>query len=454
MAREKGMQHSLQPHMSRRDFITTASSAVLAAGVGASVLAPRRAGAQQKTLKILQWHHFVPGYDEWFNHTYVKEWGAKNDTRVIVDHVGMTSLNSRAEVEIAAQKGHDLCMFLWPPPMYENQVIDHGEIYQECERKYGKAIDLAIKSTYNPKTKKFYGFADSYVPDPVNYRKDLWDDVGRFPDTWDDVRIGGRKIKEKHGIPVGIGLAPELDSNMALRSIMATFGAAVQDANGRPVLKSRETLEAIKFVKALYNETMTDAVFTWDASSNNRQMLAGQGSLTLNAISITRTGENQSIPISQNIWLARAPQGPVRRLGLAHLMSVYVIWQFAENIEGARKFLVDYIGSFRQGFLASQFYNFPCFPKTVPDLKELIANDTQAAPHDKYKVLTDVSEWTTGLGYPGYANAAIDEIFGSWILSTMFARAAAGKLTPEDALAQADRDVRAIYQKWKDRGQV
>ena len=89
------------------------------------------------------------------------------------------------------------------------------------------------------------------MPDPVNYRKDLWDDVGMFPDTWEDIRIGGRKIKEKHGIPVGIGLAPELDSNMALRSIMATFGASVQDADNQPVLKSRETLEAIKFVKSL-----------------------------------------------------------------------------------------------------------------------------------------------------------------------------------------------------------
>ena len=108
-------------------------------------------------------------------------------------------------------------------------------------------------------------------------------------------------------------------------------------------------------------------------------------------------------------------------------MSVYVIWKFAENIEGAKQFLVDYVGNFRQGFLASQFYNFPCFPKTVPDLKELIANDAQATPHDKYKVLADVSEWTTNLGYPGYANAAIDETFGSWIISTMFARAASGK---------------------------
>jgi multiple sugar transport system substrate-binding protein len=89
-----------------------------------------------------------------------------------------------------------------------------------------------------------------------------------YPDTWDDIRLGGAKIKKKHGIPVGLGLAPELDTNMTLRSIMASFGASVQAADGRLTLKSSQTLEAMKFVKALYQEAMTDEVFTWDASSN------------------------------------------------------------------------------------------------------------------------------------------------------------------------------------------
>src|SRR5712691_8606483 len=225
MAREDPMMHGRQKHLSRRDFMKAAGSVVLATGMGAGVVVPGRASAQQKTLKILQWHHFVPAYDEWFNNVYVKEWGEKHDTKVIVDNVGMTSLNGRAEAEISAQKGHDLCMFLLPPSTYEDHVVDHREVYEECEHRYGKAIDLAIKSTYNPKTKKYYGFSESYVPDPVNYRKDLWDDVGMVPNTWDDIRVGGRKIKEKHGIPIGIGLAPELDTNMALRSIMASFGA-------------------------------------------------------------------------------------------------------------------------------------------------------------------------------------------------------------------------------------
>lgn len=445
---------SQQKRYSRREFVRAAGSTALALGTGANFIIPRYAKAKPKTLKILQWNHFVPAYDEWFNNTYVKQWGERNDTEVIVDNVGMSSLNSRAAAEIKAKKGHDLVLFLWPPPTYEDHAIDHREIYQECERRCGKPIDLALSSTYNPKTKKFYGFSDSYVPDPVNYRKDLWDDIGLRPDSWENIRIGGRKIKQRHRVPIGIGLAPELDSNMALRSIMCSFGSSVQNSESRPVLKSRQTLEAIKFVKALYDEAMTDEVFVWDPSSNNRLMLAGRGSLTLNAISITRTGENQKIPLADRIWLAKAAAGPVRRIGLEHLMNAYVIWKFSENIDGAKQFLVDYVSDFRQAFLASQFYNFPCFPQSVPDLQELISVDPKANPGDKYRIFTDVSEWTANVGYPGYANAAIDELFSNWSISNMFAEVAKGTMTAEESLNATDRVVKQVFSKWRALGKV
>jgi len=135
-------------------------------------------------------------------------------------------------------------------------------------------------------------------------------------------------------------------------------------------------------------------------------------------------------------------------------MDVYVIWKFAENIDGAKQFLVDYIGNFKQAFLASEYYNLPCFTQTVPDLKILIANDAKAQPADKYKVLEDSLEWATNVGYPGYANAAINEIFNTWVISTMFAQAASGKLAPEDAMNQADQEVKRIFKKWKDMGKV
>jgi multiple sugar transport system substrate-binding protein len=441
------------PDTRRRKVIQTIGIAGLASISGPLFI--RNAHAAKHTLKILQWNHFVPAYDEWFDKTYVKEWGQKNDTDVTVDHVGIPALNSRAAAEVSAQQGHDLFMFLSPPPAYEDQVIDHREIYEECERKHGKPVDLAVKSTYNPKTKKYFAFSDSFVPDPVNYRKDLWDDVGMAaPDSWDDVLEAGRKIKQKHNLGVGIGLSAELDTAMAMRTVLFAFGGSVQDEHGKVVLNSKETVEAVKFMKALYEGAMTPEVLAWDASSNNRAMLAGKISLCLNAISITREGENKKIPITPSIQLTQALKGPARRIGMEHVMDCYVIWKFAKNIDGAKQFLVDYIDNFRDGFLGSQFYNFPSFPSTVPDLEKLIADDPKAQPHDKYKVLGVLMNQATNVGYPGYANAATDEIFNTWVLNTMFAKAASGSETPENAVKEADATCKRVFDKWREKGML
>ncbi len=259
-------------------------------------------------------------------------------------------------------------MFLSPPAAYENQVMDMTHVYQEVEKKHGKKIDLAHKSTFNPKTKKYFAFSDSYAPDPGNWRKDLFEQVGfpNGPDTYDDLRKGAKAIKDKFGNPCGLGFSQELDTSMAMRALLWSFGGAEQDEAGNVTINSKNTIEALKFIKALYEESETPEVFTWTPPSNNQAMLAGKVSYVANAISITRQAEREKLPINKNIMISRALKGPVRRIAAEHVMDCYVIWEFAENKDGAQQFLIDYIDAFHDGFVAGQFYNFPCFPKTVP----------------------------------------------------------------------------------------
>ena len=425
---------------------------LLQGALGAASLALPSLGraAARKQLRILQWNHFVPGYDRWFD-AWAKDWGEQHDTQVVVDHVGVPALNSTAAAEVSARRGHDLFMFLRPRPVYENDVIDHREIVEECQRRYGKPLDVAVRSTRNPRTGKFHGFCDSLVPDPINYRSDLWTEPAQL-DDWDRLRAGGKAIKERTGLPVGLGLSAEDDSAIALRALLLSFGGGEQDESGASSIRSKQTMEAVKSMTALYRETMTPAVLAWDPSSNNRAMLAGQSSLVMNAISITRAAENDHLPIGARIALARPPRGPVRRVGLPHATSVYVVWKFAENVEGAKAFLVDLVGHFREAFQASESYNFPAFPGRVPDLATLLRNDPKATPPDKYAVLADALEWMTNLGAPGHANAAVDDAYGTWVLNTMFARAATGAVTAEEAVDEADRKQRQIWEKWKARG--
>jgi multiple sugar transport system substrate-binding protein len=438
--------------LSRREFVKGAGVALAAGTIPAVACGPRgkQPAPARKTLKILQWSHFIPAYDRWFDGVYTRQWGEKNSTDVSVDHMASTEVAARGAAEASARKGHDLFLFLSPPAAYEAQVIDHRPVIEAVQKKYGKMIPLAERSTFNPKTGKFFAFSDSYVPDPGNYRIDLWQSVGypNGPDTWDDLRAGGRKIKERFGNPVGIGLSQEIDSNMALRAVLWSFGGAEQDENGRVAINSRETIEALKYVRALYRETMTPEVFTWDPSSNNRMILAGRASFVCNAISVTRTAERESPEMSKKIGLTPALKGPVRRIAAEHVMNCYVVWKFAENPDAAQQFLVDLVDHFADVFREGESYNFPCFPASLPDLQQRIANDAKADPPDKYRVLGSVLDWATNVGFPGYATAAIDEVFNTFVIPTMFARVARDEISAEAAAGMAEEEIRRIFDRW------
>ena len=108
--------------------------------------------------------------------------------------------------------------------------------------------DVAYKSTYNPKTKRYFGVADNYVPDPIHYRKSMWFNVGIAPNTWDNVRKAAPKLKAA-GHPVGLGMSNELDSNMMLMSLLYCYGAALQTDDGRPNINTKGTIDALKVMR-------------------------------------------------------------------------------------------------------------------------------------------------------------------------------------------------------------
>jgi multiple sugar transport system substrate-binding protein len=413
-------------------------------------------------LRIMQWAHFVPAYDQWLDNTYVKQWGEANDVEVKIDHINNALLYSTGAAEVAAQSGHDLFWFISPPSTFQKQVTPVNDIVQEVTRKLGPMSRVARKSTYNPKTKQFYGFPDDYAPDPVQYRKSFLEQVGGSLRTWDDVRKMAPKLKAI-GHPVGLGMSNEIDSNMLLTSLLYCYGGFIQNEENRIVIgqgaNRKGAIEALKVMRDIYKNGMSDEVFAWTAASNNQAFLAGRLSVALNAISIERSAEqsgNQAL--SDDSWLASIPRGPEMRLGNEHVMGVFVIWKFAKNKEAAKKYLVDQQLGYREHFMRSQFYNFPAWTGAIKGgfktIRQLCAQD-QHKPKGKYTILTTIAEkYTTNPGHPGNTTPVMDEVFNTFLIPQMFAEVAQGKSTPADAVASFTKKTQAIYRKWRNQGLV
>src|SRR5260221_2796323 len=222
MTRRKGMD--------RREFVTTTGAAAAAVALGPTILIRRT----QKTLKIMQWSHFVPAYDTWFDQC-AKTWGTKKGVEVPVAQIALADLTTRANAEVAAQQGHDLFQFLAPPGAFEPQVLDMADVVRDAERAHGPIIDLCKRATYNPVTRKWFGFSDNYVPDPGDYLKSIWTEIGMpdGPKTWEDLVTAGPQIHAKHPqiqIPIGVRGAPELDTKNATPAKVWSVAGSDQDA--------------------------------------------------------------------------------------------------------------------------------------------------------------------------------------------------------------------------------
>ena len=408
-------------------------------------------------LRILQWSHFVPRHDRWFD-PFAQEWGRQVGVNVSVDHINLADIPARASAEISAREGHDLIEFLSPPAAFEPSVLDLTDLNQEAARRFGKQLDLCTRSTYNPTTRKYYGFCHGWVPDPGDYRKSMWEKAGmpNGPTTYQELLDVGARIKREQGVQLGIGMSNELDSNMAARAIIWSFGGSIQDERENLVFNSPQTIEAVDYMARLFRQTMTDEVFAWNAASNNQGLIAGSLSYILNSISAYRTAQTANPEIAGDVFFTPPLKGP-RGVGLAseHVIPIYVVPQHARNPDAAKEFILNLVANYSQATKNSELYTFPAFPQTVPQLNGWLDNDPFGSqPANKLAFLKDAEKWSTTIGHPGPANAAIGEIFDTFVLPQMMARAARGELSPRDAVIDAENRIRPIFQRWRERGLV
>lgn len=450
------------PYMSKNTIYLLIGAAVVVLVVGFLLFrgGDEKLAEPNKELKILQWKHFVSAYDEWFD-KYTKEWGEENGVRVVVDHVDIGDLNDAILSDLAAGGEYDLYEFISPPANLEPQLLDMRDINEKAEQQFGQQSPVCRKSSYNPTTDSFYGFCHGWVPDPGDYRKNLWELIGKpeGPQTWNDLLEFGTKIKNELGIGMGIGMSREVDSNMAARALLWAFGASVQDENEQVVINSPETVAAVQFMTRLYRSTMTDEVFEWDAASNNQALISARTSYILNSISAYRTAQKTIKQVADDIFFVPALEGPTGRAFVGpHVIFIYSIPKSSENVDIAEAFIMDLVANYDKAVLASELYNFPAFVSTTPDLFRdggwLDEDPIDSNPPDKLAPLKNAGEWTVNLGYPGPANAAVGEVLNSFILPDMFAKAARGEMSAREAVAEAEGLIEEIFSKWRDQGLV
>lgn len=415
------------------------------------------------SIRIAQWSHFVPRYDEWFEE-YAEAWGEQHNVDVTVNFINIAEIPSTLSSSISAGEGPTLFEMNAPPTSFIEGLKPLPDVNTAAQAEFGEQTGTCKRSSYLPAQDIWYGFCHGWVPDPGDYRRSLWQEAGyeEGPETYQDLLEGGSEIYNETGIPVALGMSPEIDSEFYARALIWSHGGSIQDEDGNVTLDSPEVLEAVEYQKELFDNAMTPEVFAWNAASNNQTFIAGRASYIQNSISFYRSAQQDSPDVAADTGFRPGLEGPDGdRLMPAHVWFIHVMPDYVEDedkIEAAKKFMLDLENNYSSATYYSKFYNFPAFASQTPQLfgDDSWLNDDpwDAEPADKLSLLKTAEDWTAWLGYPGYANPAVSEVYQTNLLSSMMADVARGVKQPEEAVEDTAEEVRDIFEKWRERGYV
>jgi len=426
--------------ISRREILKAIGTGMTVAS-GAPYLARSARAATPWTLKILLWSHFVPAFDKWIA-KFAEEWGKKERGQIVIDHIPHLEIPARLGAELAAQAGHDIVMMpaRGGVHLYAKHVVDLTDLVEEAGKPYGgwSAFAYNISNVGG----RWLSYPDYGLAMPGLYRKDLFDAEGlKAPVTWEDVRTAGRTLRPK-GHPVGIAISHTPDANTTWGGILWCYGASWVDKDAKTIIiNSKETREALRLGKALFDEAMTSEVFAWDDASNNRFLAAGKGCYIHNAISALRSIEKTNPALAEKIDIAPTPKGPGGQFYWAPGHH-YAIWKFSRNVDVAKAFLRAYHEGWRDAVRASEGYNQKLF-KNIPRPYPVLDEDVP-----KYKVVVEETKYFATAGHPGVNTAPAVEVGEQYIIPDMVAKVCKG-MSIDEAISWAEGEIRKIYKKWE-----
>src|SRR5207302_3635245 len=143
-------------------------------------------------------------------------------------------------------------------------------------------------------------------------------------------------------------------------------GKRIVDDKKDVALKSKETIESVKFAVTLWKETMDEGGLAWDESSNSRAFLSGTISATNNGASIYLEAKRKpdayqtadGKPLFQDILHAPIPKGAGGQFALPGPFTD-MLMKYSPNQKPAKDFLkwVHSKPVFSQWFTSQQCYN-------------------------------------------------------------------------------------------------
>jgi len=320
-------------------------------------------GGPAKELSLLIVSHFVPPFETEVE-AQAQQWMKERpDVKVTIDWVGTEEQAATLLAEAESGTGHDIVnLESFDYALFKRSLLPLDDVAEE----------LAAENGGWTQAKREIGYVDGHwVACPwfihtfvAVYRTDYFQQIGVDREmgsrsTWDDMLVWAKKLAAIDH-PIGIPVGSNNDSDCSVGPLLWSFGGATVNREGEVTIDSPETVAALEYSKKLF-QYMPKAVFGWTAGGdNNRFILSGYGSWTMNPPSIYASALKSLPDVAKYLDHVRTPAGPAGRFRSGSVWSL-AVWNYSPNPELARefiKFLMRKDNWYAQ-LVASEGYNQP-----------------------------------------------------------------------------------------------
>ena len=428
--------------VSRRAFLAGSAAVGLAAVAGCAGGAPSsQAPAQTGTteLYILKGLEGVEDQDNEFE-AQAQAWGKEAKVKVKVERVAGKDVQPRVATALQSKTGPDLLQiqanWAW---LYADSLVDVSDVAGEVEKNVG-GFYQDQKANNFVKDKGWRAVPYQVIANAYAYRTDWFQQNSITPPkTWDEFYATGKKMKA-FGKPYGQAHGhSQADPNCFFYPLLWCFGGKEVLEDGKTVaINSPETLKAVEFAVALFNDVWAPGVLSWDDNSNNRAYPAEEISCTLNGMSIyyvCRRDFPKIAAVTDHFPQCKGNAGPFQW----NLQYSQAIPTYSKNASAAKD-CIRYVmqpANYSKWLGVGGGYSSGCGLKHSED--PVWSKDPKSAA---FRDAAKVGLWP---GYPGVPNAAASDVLVRYIIIDLFAKPCSGELTPKDAVAWAENQLKAIY---------
>lgn len=431
--------------ITRRGALMVGGAALLAGEAAAQIQTrPATPPALQiergATLRMLRPVRFVqPDEEVW--RANCQRFAQQHGIEIRVDFVGWEDITQQTAVTANTNAGPDIIVgFDAGPHLFAEKIHDLTDVATYLGEKYGGWRALA--RAYGMRRDRWISLPMGSTGGPAIWRTSALREAG-FESVPNDhagfLRLcqALRRINKPAGFALGNAVG---DGNAFANWLIWSFGGFLVDEQGAVAINSRETINALNYLRELY-PTFVPGTLAWGDISNNRAYAANECFLTQNGVSLYFSMLNDLAlrSIAEDTQMTPMPNGLATSTPNAGLTLNAMVFRHSRFPNAAKALLTHLMEAEQYDPWLRANIGYWSQPLNAYAASAVWNSDP------KIGVFRDTMNSAFWNGYKGPITEGSVAATADYVMVQMCAAVASGQSTPQAAAAEAERRARRYF---------